>query len=318
MFRSQAMGYYNLIIPRESAWEIMNRLGELGALHFVDLNKNNGALAQDLVKPMKRCDEIENKLKFIEGEMKKFGLELRIIEQPGTYIDNLRNFLEARGKVEQTYFEEIEAEIDMKAQYFRQQSKTFDDLAEKKRHLLEFLQVIEKTRGYISGLFSHPARRRGMNLGISQDDPDIGGMRLSFITGTIPTEDAMRFTRMLFRLTRGNVWTILQEVSDIHIDDSFFEMETSKSEKRSVFLLIFHGGDRIKNTLIKVCDSFASSRYNIPEDESSIDSHIRVIQSQLDEVDHVRQYTFRLFLIPCAHRCSESPRVSYTRASNTS
>lgn len=30
------MGYYKLIIPRESAWNVMNELAELDCIHFVD------------------------------------------------------------------------------------------------------------------------------------------------------------------------------------------------------------------------------------------------------------------------------------------
>ncbi len=36
MFRSRTMGYYQVILPHESAWEILNELGELDCLHFVD------------------------------------------------------------------------------------------------------------------------------------------------------------------------------------------------------------------------------------------------------------------------------------------
>lgn len=35
-FRSLPMEYYNLIIPRESAWNVMNELGELDSLHIID------------------------------------------------------------------------------------------------------------------------------------------------------------------------------------------------------------------------------------------------------------------------------------------
>jgi V-type H+-transporting ATPase subunit a len=35
-FRSIGMKYYNLMIPRESAWDVMNELGSLECIHFVD------------------------------------------------------------------------------------------------------------------------------------------------------------------------------------------------------------------------------------------------------------------------------------------
>lgn len=30
------MGFYNLIVPRESAWTVMNELAELDCVHFID------------------------------------------------------------------------------------------------------------------------------------------------------------------------------------------------------------------------------------------------------------------------------------------
>jgi hypothetical protein len=38
MFRSETVGYYHLLIPNESAWEILNEIGNLSAIDFVDLN----------------------------------------------------------------------------------------------------------------------------------------------------------------------------------------------------------------------------------------------------------------------------------------
>lgn len=35
-WRSQTMGYYNLVVPRESAWNVMNELAELDCIHYID------------------------------------------------------------------------------------------------------------------------------------------------------------------------------------------------------------------------------------------------------------------------------------------
>lgn len=40
LFRSEDMSLYEISIPKDNAWEIMNSLGNLDALHFVDLNTN--------------------------------------------------------------------------------------------------------------------------------------------------------------------------------------------------------------------------------------------------------------------------------------
>jgi len=70
------MGYYNLVIPFESVWVILNTLGESGHIQFEDANvKNPGGRPK--TDYLKRCDEMENKLKYIETEMIKFKLQVR-------------------------------------------------------------------------------------------------------------------------------------------------------------------------------------------------------------------------------------------------
>ena len=32
------MGYYNLVMSREASWEIINKLGNIDCLHFIDMN----------------------------------------------------------------------------------------------------------------------------------------------------------------------------------------------------------------------------------------------------------------------------------------
>jgi len=58
LLRSETMGFYHLILPCESSWEILNELGRLSLLHFVDLNGTIAAVNRPFTNYMKRCDEI--------------------------------------------------------------------------------------------------------------------------------------------------------------------------------------------------------------------------------------------------------------------
>jgi len=63
LFRSEEMGHYNLVMPRESVWEILNELGELGELQFEDLNKKNPEnRPKAIIEYIKRCEEMDGKL----------------------------------------------------------------------------------------------------------------------------------------------------------------------------------------------------------------------------------------------------------------
>jgi len=40
IFRSEDMDLYEITIPKDNAWEIMNKIGDIGIMHFINLNKD--------------------------------------------------------------------------------------------------------------------------------------------------------------------------------------------------------------------------------------------------------------------------------------
>ena len=68
ILRSEDMGYFTLFMPHESAWAVLNQIGKIGALQFVDLNVNQSVFNRPYAAYVKRCDEVERRLKFIENE----------------------------------------------------------------------------------------------------------------------------------------------------------------------------------------------------------------------------------------------------------
>jgi hypothetical protein len=69
MLQSDKMGYYNLLMSNEAAWEIINQLGSQDCLHFIDMNPlltGAGNLsfisARPFHKKVKRCDDLLMKI----------------------------------------------------------------------------------------------------------------------------------------------------------------------------------------------------------------------------------------------------------------
>jgi V-type H+-transporting ATPase subunit a len=61
IFRSETMGYYQLILPRESAWEILSELGDTSTLHYIDDNPLP-LINRPFANYIKRCEEVINLL----------------------------------------------------------------------------------------------------------------------------------------------------------------------------------------------------------------------------------------------------------------
>lgn len=144
-----------------------------------------------------------------------------------------------------------------------------------------------------------------------------GAIRVSFLAGTVLKEDAMRFKRMIFRVTRGNTWTIIKDIDagpvreeaspvdkkkkrasrnvgeEDDLPEYLIDPATGKPILKCVFLIVYQGGDKhtLKNKLAKICDSFAATRYHVPEVSVEFGKKKEQVLAQLAEVASVAKVT---------------------------
>lgn len=117
--RSQDIHYCNLMMPRENAWDILNELGHLNALHFIDQDEYSRPFANFI----KRCDETLVRLQYIESELKKFNKPIFKCPDINEFLIYMRNLMEARKKADHTYLEDVEAEIEDRCKQLSEQIK---------------------------------------------------------------------------------------------------------------------------------------------------------------------------------------------------
>lgn len=117
--RSEDVHYCNLVMPRENAWDVLNELGNLNALHFID----NDEFSRPFANFIKRCEEVNARLQYIEAEMKKFGKEILRCPDVKEFLTYIRNLMESRKKADHTYLEEVETEVEEKAKQVSEQIK---------------------------------------------------------------------------------------------------------------------------------------------------------------------------------------------------
>ena len=56
------MQLYQVTIPKDDAWDVMNQLGNLSLVHFIDLNKGEQPFNLPYTAQIKRCEETERKI----------------------------------------------------------------------------------------------------------------------------------------------------------------------------------------------------------------------------------------------------------------
>lgn len=101
-------------MPRESAWEILNELGNLSSLHFVDHDPSLPLINRPFANYIKRCEDIFTKLDVIQKELTKWQIPVKKCKNHKDFLNNIKIKLNQRDRAARTYFEEVEADVNTK------------------------------------------------------------------------------------------------------------------------------------------------------------------------------------------------------------
>ncbi|KAH8381592.1 hypothetical protein KR093_008743 [Drosophila rubida] len=271
LFRSEEMALCQLFLQSEAAYACVSELGELGLVQFRDLNPDVNAFQRKFVNEVRRCDEMERKLRYLEKEIKKDGIpmldtgESPEAPQPREMID-----LEAT-------FEKLENELREVNQNAEALKRNFLELTELK-HILRKTQVFfdESVPMVYKSSTSHSSNkyRRYLQMADNQNEDEqaqlLGeegvrasqpgqNLKLGFVAGVISREKLPAFERMLWRACRGNVF-LRQAMIESPLEDP----TNGDQVYKSVFIIFFQG-DQLKTRVKKICEGFRATLYPCPE-----------------------------------------------------
>ena len=240
---------YTQLLPlqSEAAYACVSELGELGLVQFRDLNPDTNAFQRKFVNEVRRCDEMERKLRFLEKEIKKDDIPMLDAgdspdaPQPREMID-----MEAT-------FEKLEHELQEVNQNAEALKKNFLELTELK-HILRKTQHFFEEQDHMDG-------GSGQHQQLIQDgEPTGSGLQLGFVAGVIVRERLPAFERMLWRACRGNVFLRQAEIEDPLEDPLLGGDQVYKS----VFVIFFQG-EQLKSRVKKICEGFRATLYPCPD-----------------------------------------------------
>eukprot|EP00980_Cylindrotheca_fusiformis_P012579 scaffold3084_cov144-Cylindrotheca_fusiformis.AAC.27 len=295
-FRSEPMEYISIIMNEDAAHDCLADLGKLGAIQFTDVRGSWAAVCSALnpqasntflvalgtrryVSYVKRCDELERKLRYLNQEIEKFDLEQ-------TSAGTIDNFLETPPAVASDkskgggaqLLDSLENELVGYESQLRELNSYSEKLTTEYNEKVELQEVLEKARRFfmidaprlaVSELTTEGPGGNEQGLldgGGMESRPDLD-MRFSSITGVVASEEKTRFERMIFRATRGNCY-----VRFAPIKQPITDPESGVMVDKSVFI-IFYKSESIEAKLKKICDAFSAHRYSLPDmdDAASVD-----------------------------------------------
>ncbi|XP_034830148.1 V-type proton ATPase 116 kDa subunit a 1 isoform X4 [Maniola hyperantus] len=244
LFRSEEMTLCQLFLQSEAAYACVSELGELGLVQFRDLNPDVNAFQRKFVNEVRRCDEMERKLRYLEKEIRRDGIPM--LEIPGEVPEapQPREMIDLEAT-----FEKLENELREVNQNAEALKRNYLELTELK-HILRKTQVFFDERLYCdadTGVYGSPLRQA------------LETARLYFVAGVILRERIPAFERMLWRACRGNVF-----LRQAEIDTPLEDPSSSDQVYKSVFIIFFQG-DQLKTRVKKICEGFRATLYPCPE-----------------------------------------------------
>ncbi|XP_047981936.1 V-type proton ATPase subunit a1-like isoform X1 [Salvia hispanica] len=279
LMRSEKMMLAQLIIPVESAHRAVSYLGQLGLLQFRDLNDDKSPFQRTFVNQVKRCAEMSRKLRFFKDQIHKAGLMLSPHPAPETDIE----------------LEELEAGLAEHEHELIEMNHNSEKLQKTYNELLEFKMVLQKAGDFLMPDGNHSTAQDtelDENVHINSDYADSASLLeqemqpgmsdqfgVKFVSGVICKSKALRFERMLFRTTRGNML-----FNQAPADDPIVDPASNEMVENTVFM-VFFSGDQARKKIHKICEAFGANCYPVPEDSIKRRQITRDVLSRLSELE---------------------------------
>lgn len=261
------MDLVQLLIQPEAAYTSLAELGELGIAQFRDLNADISVFQRKYTSEIRRCEEMERKITYIRRELTKDEVVTPDLWDNIPRTPNSREIIDLEAALEKT-----ENEIS-------ELSENTQALLQNFMELTELRCVLEKTQGFFTD------KSAAQNLEGTGGDPGNENKPLSFVAGVIPRERVIGFERILWRVSRGNVF-----LRQAPIDKPLTNPRTGDSIHKIVFVAFFQG-EQLKTRVKKICSGYHASLYPCPNDYNERAEMLQGVRTRIEDLNMVINQT---------------------------
>ncbi|KAK8480599.1 hypothetical protein V6N11_034738 [Hibiscus sabdariffa] len=229
------------------------------------------------IEKVKRCGELSRKLRFFKVQIIKAGLlsPIHPVVEPDVEL------------------EELEIQLSEHEHELIEMNSNSEKLRQTYNELLEFKIVLLKTGSFLVSSNNHAvAEERELSENVHSNrnydeasslieqemrTTDQSGLR--FISGIICNSKALRFERMLFRATRGNML-----FNQAPAGEEIMDPLSAEKVEKTVFV-VFFSGEQARTKILKICEAFGAHCYPVPDDFSKQRQITREVSSRLSELE---------------------------------
>ncbi|XP_071943516.1 V-type proton ATPase 116 kDa subunit a 1-like isoform X2 [Antedon mediterranea] len=270
LFRSEEMTLAQLFLQSEAAYACVAELGELGLVQFRDLNPDVNAFQRKFVNEVRRCDEMERKLRYIEKEVTSSNIKIHDVSEhvkapaPRELVD-------------------LEAKLDKLESELREVNSNQEALKQNYLELEEQMSILHNTQTFFHIGEHYAPFAEGNPLPQQQS---VGIQSLGCLSGVLNRDRLPAFEQMLWRVSRGNIFLRCNE-----IERPLQDPVTGDDVYKCVFVLFFQG-EQLGIRARKICEGFRASLYPCPEDANERQELTTGIRTRIQDLQMVLNKTY--------------------------
>lgn len=218
---------------------------------------------------------MERKLRYIEAEVKKDGVNVPEVFDDLPRAPNPRDIINLEARFEKTENEILELSqnaVNLKSNFLE---------------LTELKQVLEKTQSFFAeqeGALNLDSMKNNLIPEDVQAAAQSRG-RLGFVAGVIQRERVPGFERMLWRISRGNVF-----LRQVELSEPLEDPATGNPLYKTVFVAFFQG-EQLKSRIKKVCTGYHASLYPCPSAHDEREEMLKGVRTRLEDLNMVLNQT---------------------------
>jgi V-type H+-transporting ATPase subunit a len=238
LWRSEDMVKLDLVVRRDAVHHVVQAIAEVGCAQFTDLAGNTTAFARPYTGDIRRCEDVERRLRFFIDHMRAAKVE----PFPAADLDVTLEPVSA------TALDQAERELEVQEAELRQLNGSLETMWEEQRRLREEYEVA--TRETTSPYLTIEARRQ---VGLSSAPTLV-------VNGTISDRSIEILTRLTLRACRSNAFVRFDPIEETFYPTPDTVGSAADAITKSVFV-IFVPSDALQRRVTKIAESLGASVY---------------------------------------------------------
>lgn len=199
LWRSEDMVRLDLILQREALHDTVLEVGMLGKAQFIDLNEGVTAFARPFTNDVRRCEDIQRKMRAIEEEFAKEPSILAVC-MAGSYQDDYD--MSASVADGRSHFSQAQLDmLDDRVESTMSELMALVSSEEGIHNEMNYDQELRLLNGRLRTMLDRARDGRDDGIGVSS----VASLaRLPTLVGVVAADKMDSLTRVCFRISRGN------------------------------------------------------------------------------------------------------------------